>query len=110
MVSSLIVLFCILPLLKTQDTITVISPDPEYEIVESPILWTHVGLLIWGLISLVIIATRLGNFCLLERLVKRGKPLNFFSFFPTAFLVKSFVYNFADLILDGTFYAEYITF
>lgn len=95
MIFPLILIFSILPFINAQDTDT----GYEYDFIDSPILWIHAGLLIWGLISALILVTKLGEFCLLDSLTKRGKPLGCLSFLVTAFFVNSCVDNLSNMPL-----------
>jgi hypothetical protein len=108
MIFLVIVLLSILPLLNSQDTITDPRDEPDYKVIDSPYLWVNVGFLTWGFISALILVSRLGNFCLVSYLVKRGKPIGWFSVFATASLVVSCAYRLFYIFLDGSHCTEYM--
>lgn len=108
---STFLLFSILSIFKAQNINTADSSNEEtnleYKFLESPVFWVNVGLVIWGLLSLMAIFSRFGNFCLLTYLKYRGKPLNTILFYVVAFLVNYLVSSHTHSFLDGASSSEY---
>jgi hypothetical protein len=90
----ILILLILVPIFQAQETDTTDTSETansEYPLLGSPVFWVNMGLAIWGLLSLLFLVSRYGDFCLLAFLKNRGKRLNILLYLVVAFIVSALI-------------------